>query len=225
VVPVYLYPKAWVVFSNANESRTVFIYLLARTKKVDGIICLRVAVSYLLDLDVLDFHYEIREGLLVCSYPAPDLMLSPSEKIVGNYLHNEMIGTHIRSPHVFDCTLLRKIFCYFCRRSSHLTSWSDILKRSYFKLFRNSILGISVRDIDRVCGWKSIKHTHTLKMFWLLFFIEAIPAVSDLILGIWGLGVANLCNLSWNLGNLSLLVYNTETVFSTYRSSFVEYRS
>jgi aspartate 4-decarboxylase len=97
----------------------------SKNKNIDGIVFLRGAVSYVhdqLDLNASDFLYEICEGLLGCSYPVPDRMLSLSEKIVGHYLHNEMIGTQIRSPHVLGCFLIRKIVCYFCYRSSHRTS-------------------------------------------------------------------------------------------------------
>ncbi|UJR17306.1 hypothetical protein I4U23_004201 [Adineta vaga] len=70
--------------------------LFAReNRSVDGIAFLRGAVSYVRDqlgLDASEFLYELCEGVLGCNYPVPDRMLSLSEKIVGHYLRNEMIG-------------------------------------------------------------------------------------------------------------------------------------
>ncbi len=34
------------------------------------------------------------EAILGCNYPVPDRMLRLSEIIVGQYIHQEMIGTH-----------------------------------------------------------------------------------------------------------------------------------
>lgn len=55
------------------------------------------AVSYVRDqlgLSAGDFIYEMCEAILGCNYPVPDRMLRMSEIIVGQYIHQEMIGLH-----------------------------------------------------------------------------------------------------------------------------------
>ncbi|MDY7578953.1 bifunctional aspartate transaminase/aspartate 4-decarboxylase [Herbaspirillum sp. RTI4] len=64
---------------------------------VPGVDFIEAAVSYVRDqlgLSVGDFIYEMCEAILGCNYPVPDRMLRLSEKIVGQYIHQEMIGTH-----------------------------------------------------------------------------------------------------------------------------------
>lgn len=55
------------------------------------------AVSYVRDqlgLSAGDFIYEMCEAILGCNYPVPDRMLRMSEIVVGQYIHQEMIGLH-----------------------------------------------------------------------------------------------------------------------------------
>ena len=57
---------------------------------------LTAAVSYVRDqlgLSAGDFIYEMCEAILGCNYPSPLRMLPLSEKIVGQYLRREMIGS------------------------------------------------------------------------------------------------------------------------------------
>jgi len=64
---------------------------------VPGIRFIEAAVSYVRDqlgMSAGDFIYEMCEAILGCNYPVPDRMLRMTERIVGNYLHKEMIGTH-----------------------------------------------------------------------------------------------------------------------------------
>jgi aspartate 4-decarboxylase len=64
---------------------------------VQGIRFIEAAVSYVRDqlgMSAGDFIYEMCEAILGCNYPVPDRMLRMTERIVGNYLHKEMIGTH-----------------------------------------------------------------------------------------------------------------------------------
>ena len=62
---------------------------------VDGVRFIEAAVSYVRDqlgLSVGAFLYEMCVAILGCNYPVPDRMLSLSEKIVGQYIRQEMIG-------------------------------------------------------------------------------------------------------------------------------------
>lgn len=64
---------------------------------VQGVRFMEAAVSYVRDqlgMSAGDFIYEMCEAILGCNYPVPDRMLRMTERIVGNYLHKEMIGTH-----------------------------------------------------------------------------------------------------------------------------------
>jgi aspartate 4-decarboxylase len=64
---------------------------------VPGVRFIEAAVSYVRDqlgMSAGDFIYEMCEAILGCNYPVPDRMLRMTERIVGNYLHKEMIGTH-----------------------------------------------------------------------------------------------------------------------------------
>ena len=64
---------------------------------VPGVKFLQAAVSYVRDqlgLSASAFLYEMCEAILACNYPVPDRMLRLSEKIVGQYIHREMIGEH-----------------------------------------------------------------------------------------------------------------------------------
>jgi aspartate 4-decarboxylase len=61
-----------------------------------GVCFIEAAVSYVRDqlgLSAGDFIYEMCEAILGCNYPVPDRMLRLSERIVGHYIHTEMIGT------------------------------------------------------------------------------------------------------------------------------------
>lgn len=61
-----------------------------------GVCFIEAAVSYVRDqlgLSAGDFIYEMCEAILGCNYPVPDRMLRLSERIVGHYIHAEMIGT------------------------------------------------------------------------------------------------------------------------------------
>ena len=63
--------------------------------EVEGTQFLNAAVSYVKDhlgLPAGDFLHEMVQGYLGCNYPVPDRMLKLSEKIVGRYLHQEMLG-------------------------------------------------------------------------------------------------------------------------------------
>ena len=62
---------------------------------IDGVRFIEAAVSYVRDqlgLSAGDFLYEMCVAILGCNYPVPDRMLSLSEKIVGQYIRQEMIG-------------------------------------------------------------------------------------------------------------------------------------
>lgn len=64
---------------------------------VPGARFIEAAVSYVRDqlgISAGDFIYEMCEAILGCNYPVPDRMLRLSEKIVAQYIHKEMIGTH-----------------------------------------------------------------------------------------------------------------------------------
>jgi aspartate 4-decarboxylase len=64
---------------------------------VAGVRFIEAAVSYVRDqlgYSAGDFIFEMCQAILGCNYPVPDRMLSLSEKIVGQYIHREMIGTH-----------------------------------------------------------------------------------------------------------------------------------
>jgi aspartate 4-decarboxylase len=63
--------------------------------EVEGTQFLNAAVSYVKDhlgFPAGDFLHEMVQGYLGCNYPVPDRMLKLSEKIVGRYLHQEMLG-------------------------------------------------------------------------------------------------------------------------------------
>jgi aspartate 4-decarboxylase len=74
-----------------------FAIFLHRNKDVEGVRFLGAAVSYVRDqlgFSEGDFLYEMCEGILACNYPVPDRFLRLSERVVGQYIHQEMIGTH-----------------------------------------------------------------------------------------------------------------------------------
>ncbi len=74
-----------------------FNIFTAARKGTPGISFIRSAVSYVRDqlgLSAPDVIYEMCEAILGCMYPVPDRMLPLSEKIVGQYIREEMIGTH-----------------------------------------------------------------------------------------------------------------------------------
>lgn len=65
--------------------------------EVPGVRFMEAAVSYVRDqlgYSGGDFIYEMCEAILGCNYPVPDRMLRLTEKIVGQYIHKEMVGTH-----------------------------------------------------------------------------------------------------------------------------------
>ncbi|MQQ99137.1 bifunctional aspartate transaminase/aspartate 4-decarboxylase [Glaciimonas soli] len=65
--------------------------------QAEGVRFIAAAVSYVRDqlgLSAGDFIYEMCEAILGCNYPVPDRMLKLSEKIVGHYIHREMVGKH-----------------------------------------------------------------------------------------------------------------------------------
>ncbi len=63
--------------------------------EMEGTQFLNAAVSYVKDylgFPAGDFLHEMVQGYLACNYPVPDRMLALSEKIVGRYLRQEMVG-------------------------------------------------------------------------------------------------------------------------------------
>lgn len=66
-------------------------------REVPGVQFIRNAVSYVRDqlgLSAADFIYEMSEALLGCMYPVPDRMLKLSEKIVAQYIRQEMVNDY-----------------------------------------------------------------------------------------------------------------------------------
>lgn len=66
-------------------------------RDVPGVQFIRNAVSYVRDqlgLPAADFIYEMSEALLGCMYPVPDRMLRLSEKIVAQYIRQEMVNDY-----------------------------------------------------------------------------------------------------------------------------------
>ncbi|WP_035060746.1 bifunctional aspartate transaminase/aspartate 4-decarboxylase [Andreprevotia chitinilytica] len=91
-------------FPQRDGIEARFDIFTARNAGTKGIDFIRSAVSYVRDqlgLSAGDFIYEMCEAILGCNYPVPDRMLKLSEKIVAQYIHREMIGTHPFKGH-FD---------------------------------------------------------------------------------------------------------------------------
>ena len=82
------------------ESR--FEIFIQNNWEVEGTQFLNAAVSYVKDylgFSAGDFLHEMVQAYLGCNYPVPDRMLKLSEKIVGRYLHQEMLGGHSIQGH------------------------------------------------------------------------------------------------------------------------------
>lgn len=74
-----------------------FDFFTSQRLNVPGVKFIRRAVSYVRDqlgIPAADFIYEMSEGVLGCMYPTPDRMLKLSEKIVGQYIRQEMINEY-----------------------------------------------------------------------------------------------------------------------------------
>ena len=93
----YQYMKNVGGFPQRQGIEERFAIFVHRNKDAEGVRFLASAVSYVRDqlgLSEGDFLYEMCEGILACNYPVPDRFLRLSEKVVGQYIHQEMIGTH-----------------------------------------------------------------------------------------------------------------------------------
>jgi aspartate 4-decarboxylase len=72
-----------------------FLAFLERNPDLPGAALLRTSFDYgvqKLGLDPDAFAYELAEGVLGCMYPVPDRMLSCTERIVHDYLAQELCG-------------------------------------------------------------------------------------------------------------------------------------
>ena len=72
---------------------------------VSGVDFMHGAVAYVRDqlgLSDGDFLYEMCEAILACNYPVPDRMLALSEKIVNQYIRQEMIDNNPHFKGDFD---------------------------------------------------------------------------------------------------------------------------
>jgi aspartate 4-decarboxylase len=72
-----------------------FEIFVNRHRDVAGVQFLNGAVSYVRDqlgLPAGDFLHEMVQAILACNYPVPDRMLTLTEKIVAQYLRQEMLG-------------------------------------------------------------------------------------------------------------------------------------
>lgn len=84
-------------FPHRDGIEARFEIFVRNHENVPGVRFIEAGVSYVRDqlgLDAGDFIYEMCEAILGCNYPVPDRMLRLSEKIVGQYIHRELIGTH-----------------------------------------------------------------------------------------------------------------------------------
>ncbi len=101
---------------------------------VPGVKFIASAVSYVRDqlgLSSGDFIYEMCEAILGCNYPVPDRMLKLSEKIVGQYIHREMVGTHPFDGH-FDMYAVEggtaaMTYLFNSLRENHLVNKGDTI--------------------------------------------------------------------------------------------------
>ncbi|MFA9439620.1 bifunctional aspartate transaminase/aspartate 4-decarboxylase [Uliginosibacterium sp. sgz301328] len=101
---------------------------------VPGVKFIASSVSYVRDqlgLSAGDFIYEMCEAILGCNYPVPDRMLKLSEKIVGQYIHREMIGTYPFAGH-FDMYAVEggtaaMTYLFNSLRENHLVSKGDTI--------------------------------------------------------------------------------------------------
>jgi aspartate 4-decarboxylase len=93
----YIYMKDVGGFPQREGIESRFEIFAKQHATVPGIRFIEAAVSYVRDqlgLSAGDFIYEMCEAILACNYPVPDRMLTLTEKVVGQYIHKEMIGTH-----------------------------------------------------------------------------------------------------------------------------------
>ncbi|GAC1316847.1 MAG: bifunctional aspartate transaminase/aspartate 4-decarboxylase [Collimonas sp.] len=93
----YIYMEDIGGFPQRDGIEARFEIFAKASPGVPGISFIEAAVSYVrnqLGLSAGDFIYEMCEAILGCNYPVPGRMLHLSEKIVGQYIHREMIGTH-----------------------------------------------------------------------------------------------------------------------------------
>ncbi|NUU02988.1 bifunctional aspartate transaminase/aspartate 4-decarboxylase [Herbaspirillum robiniae] len=93
----YIYMDGVGGFPKRDGIEARFEIFAKNNAGVPGIRFIEAAVSYVRDqlgMSAGDFIYEMCEAILGCNYPVPDRMLRMTERIVGNYLHKEMIGTH-----------------------------------------------------------------------------------------------------------------------------------
>jgi hypothetical protein len=93
----YMYMQHVGGFPKREGIEARFELFAKQHESVPGVRFIEAAVSYVRDqmgLNAGDFIYEMCEAILGCNYPVPDRMLVMSEVIVGNYIHEEMIGTY-----------------------------------------------------------------------------------------------------------------------------------
>ncbi|MEO6917696.1 MAG: bifunctional aspartate transaminase/aspartate 4-decarboxylase [Collimonas sp.] len=93
----YIYMDGVGGFPQRDGIEARFEIFTKANQGVEGIRFIEAAVSYVRDqlgLSAGAFIYEMCEAILGCNYPVPDRMLRLSEKIVGQYIHREMIGDH-----------------------------------------------------------------------------------------------------------------------------------
>ena len=93
----YMYMEHVGGFPKREGIEARFELFAKQHETVPGVRFIEAAVSYVRDqmgLNAGDFIYEMCEAILGCNYPVPDRMLVMSEIIVGQYIHQEMIGTY-----------------------------------------------------------------------------------------------------------------------------------
>jgi aspartate 4-decarboxylase len=93
----YVYMEGVGGFPTRDGIESRFEIFVRQHADRPGVHFIEAAVSYVRDqlgLSAGDFIYEMCEAILACNYPVPDRMLRLSEKIVGQYIHREMIGEH-----------------------------------------------------------------------------------------------------------------------------------
>ena len=93
----YVYMEGVGGFPTRDGIESRFEIFVRQHANTPGVHFIEAAVSYVRDqlgLSAGDFIYEMCEAILACNYPVPDRMLRLSEKIVGQYIHREMIGEH-----------------------------------------------------------------------------------------------------------------------------------
>lgn len=93
----YMYMQHVGGFPQREGIEARFELFAKQHEGVPGVRFIEAAVSYVRDqmgLSAGSFIYEMCEAILGCNYPVPDRMLKMSEIIVGQYIHQEMIGTY-----------------------------------------------------------------------------------------------------------------------------------